>query len=126
MKKTIDYYISLPYRLEIIPDTLEGGYGARYPELPGCITTAESLDEIIANAEDAKRVWLEAALATGNDIPEPISDDLTEYSGQFKLRLPKSLHKALSQHAKEEGISMNQYCMYLLARNDASYHAGKK
>ena len=102
MKKTIDYYISLPYRLEIIPDTLEGGYGARYPELPGCITTAESLDEIIANAEDAKRVWLEAALATGNDIPEPLSDDLTEYSGQFKLRLPKSLHKALSQHAKEE------------------------
>ena len=34
--KTIDYYMSLPYKLEIVPDE-EGGYVARYPELPGCI-----------------------------------------------------------------------------------------
>ena len=42
-----------------------------------------------------------------------------KYSGQFKLRVPKALHKLLSQHAKQEGISMNQYCVYLLTRNDA-------
>ena len=40
-------------------------------------------------------------------------------SRQFKLRVPKALHKLLSQHAKQEGISMNQYCVYLLTRNDA-------
>ena len=34
MKKTIDYYLSLPYRLEIVPDAEEGGFGARFPELP--------------------------------------------------------------------------------------------
>lgn len=43
------------------------------------------------------------------------------YSGQFKLRIPKSLHRSLSMHAKEEGISMNQYCLYLLAKNDAEF-----
>lgn len=122
MKKTIDYYLSLPYRLEIVPDTVEGGYGARYPELPGCITCADSLEEVVMNAEDAKRAWLEAALKDRVEIPEPEQDDSAlEYSGQFKIRMPKSLHKSLSVHAKQEGISMNQYCIYLLSKNDATY-----
>ena len=53
----------------------------------------------------------------GIEIPEPLSE--AEYSGQFKLRIPKSLHRDLAQHSKEEGISMNQYCLYLLTKNDA-------
>ncbi|WP_443723169.1 toxin-antitoxin system HicB family antitoxin, partial [Ruminococcus callidus] len=48
---------------------------------------------------------------------------LDDYSGQFKLRIPKSLHHALATHAKEEGISMNQYCVYLLTKNDTLSHA---
>ena len=47
--------------------------------------------------------------------------NLDYYSGQFKLRIPKSLHRSLAEHAKEEGISMNQYCVYLLSKNDALY-----
>ena len=121
MKKTLKYYMSLPYRLEIIPDTVEGGYGARYPDLPGCITNADSIDEVVGNAEDAKREWLKAALEEGVEIAEPSDEeDLSGYSGQFKLRIPKSLHRSLSLHAKQEGISMNQYCLYLLTKNDAS------
>ena len=55
-------------------------------------------------------------------IPQP--DKADKYSGQFKLRIPKSLQKTPSDHAKREGISMNQYCMYLLSRNDAIYNYG--
>ena len=40
-------------------------------------------------------------------------------SGQFKIRMPKSPHKQLAEHSKKEGIRMNQYCIYLLAMNDA-------
>lgn len=119
--KDLDYYLSLPYRLEIIPDVEEGGFGARYPELPGCITCAETMEDVIVNAIDAKRVWLEAALEDGIKINEPSTKE--DYSGQFKLRMPKSLHKALAEHSKQEGISMNQYCLYLLAKNDALYMA---
>ena len=36
--KSLEYYMNLPYKLEIVPDLDEGGYVARYPELPGCIT----------------------------------------------------------------------------------------
>ena len=119
MKRTIDYYMALPYRMEIIPDVEEGGFTACFPDLPGCLTCAETIDGIIANALDAKKTWLEDALEEGIDILEPSEEDAVEYSGQFKLRMPKSLHRSLAAHAKREGISMNQYCNYLLAKNDA-------
>lgn len=115
--KTINYYLKLPYKLEIVPDPEEGGYVARYPELPGCITTGDSIETVLDNAVDAKKAWLEAAIADGREIDEPASVD--EYSGQFKLRIPKSLHKSLAEHSKKEGVSMNQYCVYLLSKNDA-------
>ena len=53
--KNIDYYLKLPYRLEIVPDIYEGGYVASYPELPGCLTCAETIEEVIASALDAKK-----------------------------------------------------------------------
>lgn len=116
--KTIDYYLDLPYKLEIVPDKDEGGYAARYPELPGCITVGDTLESVVKNADDAKTEWIAAALEEGVAIPEPTSYD--DYSGQFKLRLPKSLHKLLADQSKEEGVSMNQYCVYLLSLNNAS------
>ena len=42
-------------------------------------------------------------------------------TGQFKLRIPRSLHRLLAEHSQREGISMNQYCVYLLSRNDAVF-----
>ena len=71
----------------------------------------------MANIEDAKNAWLSAALEDGMLIPEP--ENLENYSGQFKIRMPKSLHKQLAEHSPKEGISMNQYCIYLLAMYDA-------
>ena len=120
MKKTVEYYMNLPYRLELIPDTDEGGYAARYPDLPGCMTCSDTMEGALANILEAKRAWLKAALQDGTVIAEPATDeDLSQYSGQFKLRMPKSLHRSLAIHARKEGISMNQYCIYLLSKNDA-------
>ena len=114
--KNLKYYMSLPYRLEVIPDPDEGGYVVRYPDLPGCLSVGNTMHEALENAEDAKREWIIAALEEGVRIEEP--ESLNNYSGQFKLRIPKSLHRSLAEHAKEEGSSMNQYCLYLLSRND--------
>ena len=126
MKKTLDYYMSLPYSMEIIPDPEDGSFAVRYPDLPGCFTCAASLNQAIANAQDAKLEWLQAALDENLIIKEPESTpDIASFSGQFKIRLPKTLHRALSVHAKKEGISMNQYCIYLLAKGDAEYDSGK-
>ena len=112
-------YMKLPYKMEITPDIDAGGFVVSYPDLPGCLTVGDTIEEAIKNAEDAKRAWLEAAIEEGLEIPEP--ESANAYSGQFKLRIPKSLHKTLAEHSKAEGISMNQYCLYLLTKNDALY-----
>ena len=115
--KTIDEYMKTPYRMEIVPDVDEGGYVVSYPDLRGCLSTGETIEAAIANAEDAKREWLIAAMEEGYPIPDPSSDE--SYSGQFKIRIPKSLHRQLAMQSKKEGISMNQYCLYLLSQNNA-------
>ena len=117
--KTLNDYMAMNYRMEIIEDREEGGYVVSYPELPGCLTCGETIESAVANAIDAKKAWLEAALEEGIEIHEP--DSLDEYSGQFKLRIPRSLHRSLVERSEKEGISVNQCCVYLLSRNDALY-----
>ena len=114
MVKTLEYYMGLPYRIEIVEDKDEGGFALHCPELNGCMTCADSIEEGIKLLEDAKREWFSACLEDGISIPEPATDE--NYSGQFKLRLPKSLHRLLAQKSNEEGVSMNQYCVYLLSK----------
>ena len=117
--KTLNDYMAMSYRMEVVEDKTESGFVVSYPDLPGCITCGETVESAIANALDAKKAWIEAALEEGIEIPEP--DSIEDYSGQFKLRIPKSLHRLLAEHSKREGISMNQYCVYLLSRNDAVF-----
>ena len=118
--KTINDYMKLPYRMEIVEDKDEGGFVVSFPDLPGCITCGENIEKAVENANDAKKAWFEATLENGIEINEP--DFLNNYSGQFKLRIPKSLHRLLAEHSKREGISMNQYCLYLLSKNDVTYN----
>ena len=118
--KTIDEYMKIPYKLEIIPDSEESGLVASYPDIPGCITCGSTISDAVNNAEDAKKEWLLAAIEENIEIAEPESVD--SYSGQFKLRIPKSLHKTLAEDSKKEGVSMNQYCVYLLAKNSEKEH----
>ncbi len=112
--KDLNYYMSQNYRMEVIPDAEEGGYVISYPELPGCMTCGATIDEAIKNAVDCKRAWLETQLEDGVTIPEPTT--LDDYSGQFKLRLPRTLHKELAERSRLESVSMNQYCVYLLSK----------
>lgn len=119
MKKTIHDYMKMSYRMEIVEDADEGGFVVSFPDLPGCITCGETIERAITNAHDAKKAWLEAALEEDIPINEP--DSLEEYSGQFKLRIPKSLHQSLVRNSRREGISMNQYCVYLLSKNNEIY-----
>ena len=122
MMKTLDDYLKVQYRLELISDPDEGGFIASYPDLPGCLSCGETVETAVANAEMAKKEWLMAAIEDGVEIFTP---DVNNYSGQFKIRLPKSLHKSLAENSKREGISMNQYCIYLLSKNDALYAKSK-
>ena len=111
--KDFNYYMSLNYRIEVLKAEEGEGYVLHCPELRGCITCAETLEHGFEMIEDAKKCWFTACIEDSIPIPEPSHSD--DYSGQFKLRMPKSLHKTLMERAKQEGISMNQYCLYLLS-----------
>jgi predicted RNase H-like HicB family nuclease len=41
-----------------VHDAEEGGYWAEVPALPGCLTQAETLDQLVANLDEAIRGWL--------------------------------------------------------------------
>ncbi len=119
MSKNLDYYLNLKYQLSIKQDD-DGAYFAEYPDLKGCMTCADNLVEVSQLAEDAKRAWIETALEEGIKIPEPKRE--IDYSGSFRIRMPKSLHQSLADEAKKEGISMNQYCIYLLSKEYERNH----
>jgi predicted RNase H-like HicB family nuclease len=68
-KKTLEYYLALPYTIEITPD--QGAWFARVKELSGCMTEVDTWEEILPAIEEAKYLWLELALERGRDIPEP-------------------------------------------------------
>ena len=82
MMKTLNEYLKLPYRMELVKDQEEGGYVVSFPDLPGCITCGETIETAVANAEDARRVWLTAAIEAGLPIPEP--DELDDQSDRKK------------------------------------------
>ncbi|HAO91675.1 MAG TPA: hypothetical protein DCQ86_04795 [Succinivibrio sp.] len=69
--KTIEDYLRMNYTMEVIEDPTEGGFVVSFPELPGCLTCGQSLESALANALDAKKSWLEAALEDGLVIQEP-------------------------------------------------------
>ena len=75
MAKTIDEYMKIQYRKEVVPDTEDGGYLVSFPELPGCLTCVESLDKAVEAANNAKREWISAALEDGIKIPEPSNSE---------------------------------------------------
>lgn len=68
--KDIEYYMSLPYSIYLKPDE-DGSWFAEVPELPGCMTYADSKEEVLALIEDAKRTWLIFSLEDNDPIPEP-------------------------------------------------------
>lgn len=76
MIKTLDYYLSLPYTIELTPDK-NGVWFANIPLLKGCMTQGDSREDALQMLDEAKELWLETALAEGMSIPEPIGEVLS-------------------------------------------------
>lgn len=75
MKKDLMFYLALPYEIKI--EKCEESYAGYYPELPGCITQADSKEQLIEYLAEVKRLWIEAALEDGVSISLPkMLDDL--------------------------------------------------
>jgi antitoxin HicB len=88
-----------------------GGWMASVPALLGCIGDGETPEEALADAERAIAEWIDAAKALGRELPGPSS------LGQWRQRVPRSLHEKLKIVAAREGVSLNSYVANVLAEN---------
>ncbi len=121
---TLDDYLRLEYPFNVIaaPDT--GGYVVTFPDLPGCATHVERIEDIGAVANEIRRLWIRTEYEDGANIPEPSYPE--EYSGKFVVRLPRSLHRRLAESAEREGVSLNQYVVMLLSGGDAEQRVAQR
>jgi antitoxin HicB len=113
MEKTVDYYMSLPYTIELRQDPEDKGWFVRVKELRGCMSEGDTPEQALAMIQEAMELWLEVSLEDGLPIPEPRPDE--DYSGKFVVRVPRSLHRDLVEKADREGTSLNQTINVALA-----------
>jgi predicted RNase H-like HicB family nuclease len=59
------------YHINVFYSDEDRAYVADIPDLPGCSALGETAEQAVAEVEQAKDAWLEAAAATGGTIPEP-------------------------------------------------------
>ncbi|MGB9749846.1 MAG: toxin-antitoxin system HicB family antitoxin [Caldisericia bacterium] len=118
----INYYLKLPYEYIVIPEE-NGGYSIRIKEFPGCNAFGETIEEAFKNIKETMKIWLSEVMKQNLEIPIPESKK--EYSGRFVTRIPKSLHKKLVEKAESEGVSLNQYVLSCLAREDKPLYKNK-
>jgi len=52
-----------------------------------------------------------------NTVPLEKIRERRECNGKISVRVPKELHRKLSESAKENGVSLNQFIVYKLAQN---------
>ena len=60
-----DYHINIFYSAE------DGGYIADIPDLDSCSAFGETPEKALAEVEQAKKAWLEAARQAGKPVPPP-------------------------------------------------------
>jgi len=59
------------YPIAIEPGNDTTAWGVVVPDLPGCFSAGDTMDEAISSASEAISLWIETRLDDGGDVPEP-------------------------------------------------------
>jgi predicted RNase H-like HicB family nuclease len=72
------------YPIAIEPGTARTAHGVVVPDLPGCFSAGDTLDEAIAAAEEAAAAWIDAVLDQGGTVPAPTPLDALRADPRFQ------------------------------------------
>ena len=119
------------YPIAIEPRTDQTAYGVVVPDLPGCFSAGDTLEEAIAAAEEAGLAWIDAALDSGESVPPPSSLEVIrakpEYAGwilslvtidpaalddtveRVNITLPRRVLRRLDDEARAAGETRSGY-----------------
>jgi predicted RNase H-like HicB family nuclease/antitoxin component of RelBE/YafQ-DinJ toxin-antitoxin module len=93
----------------------DGGFIATVPEFPGLSAFGGTKEQALEEAEVALELFIEDMLADGETLPD--CKQKNSYSGNIRLRIPKSTHQQVAELAESEGVSMNTMISTLLTRS---------
>lgn len=72
------------YPIAIEPGTDATAWGVVVPDLPGCFSAGDTLDEAVASASEAITAWIETVLDDGDDVPAPGAIEMHRKKREFK------------------------------------------
>lgn len=119
------------YPILIEPGAADAAFGVVVPDLPGCFSAGDTLDEAVEAAGEAAAAWIDAALDAGQPVPPPSSLEATrrlpEYDGwllgvvevdpgllddtieRVNITLPKRVLRRLDDIARSKGQSRGAF-----------------
>ena len=129
------------------PVVIEAGaettaFGVIVPDLPGCFSAGDTLDEALSGAEEAAAAWIDATLDAGGSLPAPSSLEAIrlrpDYAGwifgiitldpslgddtieRVNITLPRRVLKRLDALAQPAGESRSAYIAQLTLEDRAA------
>jgi antitoxin HicB len=109
------------YSIRVEWSSEDEGFIATCPSFPGLSAFGETREEALEEAHIALELFIESYVEEGESLPDP--QEIQRYSGQTRIRMPKSLHASLSKKAEREGVSLNTLMVSYLQRG-IGYDAG--
>ena len=132
-----------PIAIEIGTET--ASYGVVVPDLPGCFSAGDTLDEAVTAAAEAAAAWIDATLDAGDAVPTPSSIEAVrarpEYAGwaygviavdpaaldstveRVNITLPRRILLRLDAQARAAGESRSGYIAHLTMEGRGERHA---
>ena len=129
------------YPVAIEPGHADQAFGVVVPDLPGCFSAGDTLDEAMNGVEEAAAAWIDATLDAGGAVPAPSGlDDIRsrpEFSGwslgvitldpailddateRVNITLPRRVLERLDAQARRAGESRSSYIAQMTLRGPA-------
>ena len=126
------------YPIAIEPGDAKHAFSVVVPDLPGCFSAGDTLDEAVDNTKEALELWLETVIDDGGSIPEPrsitehqanpefagwvwalVTIDLAQLSDKaerINVTLPARVLRRLDAAAKAAGESRSGFIAHLALR----------
>ena len=134
--------MTLRYPVAIEPGHDDQAFGIVVPDLPGCFSAGDTLDEAMNGVEEAAAAWIDATLDAGEAIPPPseldairsrlefagwsfgvitldpaILDDATQ---RVNITLPRRALERLDAGARRAGESRSGYIAQMTLKDPAA------
>lgn len=101
------------YSFNIVWSEEDGEYVVTCPAFPGLSALGETEEEALAEAKVALGLFIKTCEERGIPLPKP--ETIHEYSGQFRVRIDKDVHRQAAAEAARVGISLNQFVANAIA-----------